>query len=302
MQDGWSYVQTRIYMDTLVTIEVPTPDNCDRAAALVERAFGWFAEVERVCNRFDAASDLRQLCQTSGRPVRVAPILSRAVELAIEVARQSRGAFDPTIGAAMEAHGFNQNYLTGSKAASGVAVGEVSYRDVAVDAVTGSVTLRQPLLLDLGAVAKGLAIDLAGAELLPLGSFAINAGGDLLVHGNDASGAPWQIGIKHPRHPDQLISVLSLTDGAVCTSGDYERRTESGHHILEPARQEPAASFASVTVVAPSAMVADALSTAAFVLGPQTAPSFLEHQRVDGLMFTPEGDRIATPGMESYLA
>jgi thiamine biosynthesis lipoprotein len=302
MPDGWSYVQTRIYMDTLVTIEVPNPGQCDRAADLVERAFGWFAEVERVCNRFDPASDLRRLCETSGRPVPVAPLLLRAIQVSLEVAHESNGAFDPTIGAAMEAHGFNRSYLSGAAGSSGIAVSEVTFRDVTLDPVLGTVTLRRPLLLDLGAVAKGLAIDLAGAELAPLGSFAINAGGDVLVFGKNAAGAPWQVGVKDPRHPDQLKSVVSLTNGAVCTSGDYERRTEAGHHILEPGSGTSASSFASVTVVAPSAMLADALSTAAFVLGTDAAPQFLRNQGVQGLMFTSDGGLISTPGMASYLA
>ena len=110
------------------------------------------------------------------------------------------------------------------------------------------------------------------------------------------------MGIKHPQRPDQLIAAISLTDGAVCTSGDYERRTEAGHHILEPGRREAASSFASVTVVAPSATLADALSTAAFVLGPQAAPSFLEAQGVQGLMVTREGRLTSTAGMARYLA
>ena len=143
MHDGWSYVQTRIYMDTLVTIEAPNPGECDRAAELVERAFGWFAEVERVCNRFDAASELRCLCQTTGRPVTVTPLLFRAIEMAIAVAQDSGGAFDPTVGAAMEARGFNRNYLTGALVTSGVATGMVSYRNVALDPVIGAVTLRR---------------------------------------------------------------------------------------------------------------------------------------------------------------
>ncbi|HLG10203.1 MAG TPA: FAD:protein FMN transferase [Dehalococcoidia bacterium] len=302
MSDGWSYVQTRIYMDTLVTIEIPLPGDCDRAAGLVENAFGWFAEVERVCNRFDGASELRRLCETAGRPVPVTPLLLRAIEMSLEVARDSGGAFDPTVGAAMEARGFNRSYLTGTAGSSGIAVSDTTYRDVILDPVAGTVMLRQPLLLDLGAIAKGFAIDLAGAELAPLGNFAINAGGDVLVRGRNAAGAPWQVGVKDARRPDQLLSVVSLTEGAVCTSGDYERRTESGHHLLEPGSQAPAASLASVTVVAPSAMLADALSTAAFVLGAENASQFLQRQGVEGLMFTSDGRLISTPGLATYLA
>jgi thiamine biosynthesis lipoprotein len=297
MPDGWSYVQSRVYMDTIVTIEVPNPDDSALAGDCVERAFGWFAEVERICNRFDEASALRQLCLTSGRPVRVPPLLLRALEVALEVARLSNGAFDPTVGAEMEQHGFDRDYRTGSRGRSGLMPRTVSFRDVEVDPVQGIVTLARPLLLDLGAVAKGLAMDLAAVELTGLGSFAINAGGDVLVRGSNAEGGVWIIGVKDPGRPQELTAVLALTNRAVCTSGDYERSTASGHHILDPRTRESSGRLSSATVIAPSAMLADALSTAAFVLGAEAGRRFLEEQCVEGMLIAPDGSIAETPGM-----
>jgi thiamine biosynthesis lipoprotein len=284
-------------MDTIVTIEVPNPDDPALAGDCVERAFGWFAEVERICNRFDEASALRQLCLTSGRPVRVPPLLLRALEVALEVARLSNGAFDPTVGAEMEQHGFDRDYRTGSRGRSGLMPRTVSFRDVEVDPVQGIVTLARPLLLDLGAVAKGLAMDLAAVELTGLGSFAINAGGDVLVRGSNAEGGVWTIGVKDPGRPQELTAVLALTNRAVCTSGDYERSTASGHHILDPRTRESSGRLSSATVIAPSAMLADALSTAAFVLGAEAGRRFLEEQCVEGMLIAPDGSIAETPGM-----
>lgn len=297
MPAGWSFVQSRVYMDTIVTIEVPNPDDSALAGDCVERAFGWFAEVERICNRFDEASALRQLCLTSGRPVRVPPLLLRALEVALEVARLSNGAFDPTVGAEMEQHGFDRDYRTGSRGRSGLMPRTVSFRDVEVDPVQGIVTLARPLLLDLGAVAKGLAMDLAAVELTGLGSFAINAGGDVLVRGSNAEGGVWTIGVKDPGRPQELTAVLALTNRAVCTSGDYERSTASGHHILDPRTRESSGRLSSATVIAPSAMLADALSTAAFVLGAEAGRRFLEEQCVEGMLIAPDGSIAETPGM-----
>ena len=300
MPAGWSYTQSRVYMDTIVTIEVPNPDDPVLAGDLVEQAFGWFAEVERTCNRFDEASALRELCLTRGRAVRVPPLLLRALDVALEVARLSNGAFDPTVGAAMEDHGFDRDYRTGSRGRSGLLPRTVSFRDVDVDAVRGTVTLAQPLLLDLGAVAKGLAMDLAAVEFAELNSFAINAGGDVLVRGRNAEGYPWTVGVKDPQHPQELIRVLALTAGAVCTSGEYERSNVSGHHILDPRTHESSGRLSSATVVAPSAMLADALSTAAFVLGPDAGRRFLEEQYVEGVLIAPDGTIAETPGLASY--
>jgi thiamine biosynthesis lipoprotein len=300
MPAGWSFVQSRVYMDTIVTIEVPNPDDSTLADVRVERAFGWFAEVERTCNRFDEASALRQLCFTHCRAVRVPPLLLRALDVALEVARLSNGAFDPTVGAAMEDHGFDRDYRSGGRRRSGVLSRAVSFRDVHMDLVSGTITLAQPLLLDLGAVAKGLAIDLAAVELAGLGSFAINAGGDVLVRGCNAEGGPWTIGVKDPRRPQELMAVLAMEDGTVCTSGDYERSNECGHHILDPRTREPSGRLSSATVVAPSAMLADALSTAAFVLGPEAGRRFLEEQCVEGMLIAPDGRISETAGMAAY--
>ena len=76
------------------------------------------------------------------------------------------------------------------------------------------------MTLDLGAVAKGLAIDAAARELQPFGDFAIDAGGDLYLGGRNPDGAPWSVGIRHPRLDGRLIDSLRVSNKAVCTSGD----------------------------------------------------------------------------------
>ena len=159
-----------------------------------------------------------------------------------------------------------------------------------------TLTLHRPLLLDLGAVAKGLAIDIAARELQPFENFAIDAGGDLYFGGCNAAGQPWSVGIRHPRG-DGLLDTLHVSDVAVCTSGDYERRTDAGHHLLDPRTGAPVNAVASVTVLAPSAMVADTLATAAFVLGPTDGIALLERHGVGGLIVTPALERFATGDM-----
>src|SRR5262249_29402410 len=136
---------------------------------------------------------------------------------------------------------------------------------------------------------KGMAIDLAARELAPLRDFSINAGGDIYVAGHNAQGVPWRVGIRHPREAEALLETLLVTDAAVCTSGDYERPTgsaEGEHHIVDPRTQHSPRTIASVTVVAPTAMVADALGTAAFVLGQQRGIEFLEREGVEGCIVT----------------
>jgi thiamine biosynthesis lipoprotein len=194
----------------------------------------------------------------------------------------------------------------------------ISYRDVQLDPDRQTITLLRPLMLDLGAVAKGLAIDMAARELAACPWFAVNAGGDLFVGGSRPDGEPWTVGIRHPRVPDRLLATVRVKSGAVCTSGDYERKTGAGHHILDPRQQaagsrqragknrtpaagrRPPAASCSTTVIAPNAMLADALATAAFVLGGADGIRLLERHGVEGLIVSAGVERYATAGfMES---
>lgn len=300
-----SCTATAVFMDTLVSIEVVHSAVGDDCSDPVERAFEWFREVEQRCSRFDPVSELVRLCGHVGEPIEVTPLLYSAIEFAVAVAEASDGAFDPTIGRRLEAAGFNENYRTGERATSDFGPTAAStYRDILLDPARRTVTFRRPTLLDLGAVAKGLAIDLAAQELRPFGNFAINAGGDLFVQGRNAAGEPWAVGIRHPREDDAMFETLHLSDVAVCTSGDYERRRrdgEQGHHILEPQTGHSAGQTVSATVIAPTAMSADALATAAFVLGPAEGLAFLEREGVEGLIVSASLARFDTPGLSRYL-
>jgi thiamine biosynthesis lipoprotein len=248
-------------MGTLVTIQVVRSG----AETAIERAFGWFRQIEETCTRFNAASELMQLTTQIGVAVPASAILYEAISFALRVAEESGGAFDPTAG---------------------------SFRDVELGRARKTIKLLRPLTLDLGGVAKGLAVDTAARELQPFEDFAIDAGGDLYLGGCNPEGGSWSVGIRHPRLDRQLIETLHISNKAVCTSGDYER----GQHILNPRTGAPPSSAASVTVVAPTAMLADALATAAFVLGPFEGVKLLDRVGVEGMIVTPELERYETRG------
>jgi FAD:protein FMN transferase len=302
-----SYLHTVALMGTVVTIQVvghdATPQQLANRAERVERAVGWFQTIEASCNRFDAASEVRQLTAQIGTAVPASMMLYQAVQFALAVAEETGGAFDPTVGLDMERRGFNREYQSG-RAIRTVAVARerASYRDVLLDPERQTITLRCPLVLDLSAVAKGLAIDMASRELESLEHYAIDAGGDLYLAGRNPAGTAWSVGIRHPRIAGEVIETLHVSNAAVCTSGDYERVSpdeEASSHIMDPRTGLSATALASATVVAPSAMVADALATAAFVLGPTEGLRLLEHSGVDGLLVSPALERFATQGMGS---
>jgi FAD:protein FMN transferase len=277
-------VRREALMGTIVTIQVVASDAAGADAA-IERAFGWFREVEARCTRFDADSELMRLSSRIGEPVPASAILFEAVRFALSVAEETGGAFDPTVGHLMAARGFNREHRTGAMVRPVLARSpepSASHKSVHVDPGKHTITLDCPLILDLGGVAKGLAIDAAARELERFSDFAIDAGGDLYLGGRNPEGAPWSVGIRHPRLDRERLATLRVSDTAVCTSGDYER----GDHILDPRAASSPATVAGATVVAPTAMLADALATAAFVLGPVEGIRLLERHGVEGLIVT----------------
>ena len=284
-------------MGTLVSIRVvASGEEVDFA---VERAFDWFQEIEERCSRFDPDSELMQLCGKPGKPVAASSILYEAVGFALTVAEETGGAFDPTVGYRMESRGFNREHRSGETVRSAYAAADdASYRDVELDPRRQTITLHRPLTLDLGAVAKGLAVDAAVRELKPFRDFSIDAGGDLYLGGRNPAGELWSVGIRHPRRDNGLIDTLRVSNQAVCTSGDYEKRgPDGGHHILDPRVGTSARAVASATVVAPIAMLADALATAVFVMGPKDGLRLLAEMEVEGLVITPELERFETRGL-----
>lgn len=291
-------------MDTTVSIQIAvgstSPGDTTALLARARNAFRWFEEVEAVCSRFDPDSELSALsmASTAGTtPKAVSPLLFEVLRTAHAVAAISDGAFDPTLATLMQARGFDRHWRTGQRIAhTGARATDTGHwRDLVLDADRRTVSFRRPLTLDLGGIAKGFAIDLAARALADLPHIAINAGGDVYARGRNPNGSPWRIGVRAPRRAGHLVAHLEVTDAAVCTSADDQRRSADGqHHLLDPHTRRSAATVAAVTVVAPHAVIADALATAAFVLGPVDGLALLEREGVQGLIVDAGGTVLTT--------
>src|SRR5690348_11631782 len=101
-----------VSMDTGVNIQVISDESRERIEPAGKRALGWFETVERICTRFDRSSEVMQLLDRVGKPVKVSTLLFEVIAFAMDLAQQTGGAFDPSIGASMEQLGFNTNYKT----------------------------------------------------------------------------------------------------------------------------------------------------------------------------------------------
>jgi len=297
--------RSRLLMGTLVEIRVLAPDSAATRSA-IDAAFAEMARIEALMSPHLPTSDVSRLAAPVP-PTDLAPETLDVIQAGIAIAEESGGAFDLGLGRLVALWGFAEGTpKVPSEAEIAAALDGVGPGDVTL--VNGTVHKSQPdLQLDLGAIAKGYAVDRAAVVLQKAGieSATINAGGDIRLLG-DRDGQPWRIGIQHPRQADAVLATLQLGDVAVVTSGDYERGfSRDGiryHHLLDPRTGQPARGCQSVTVVAPSAMQADALATAAFVLGPQAGLALLERlPGIDGLIVAADGATGSTSGLQGKL-
>jgi thiamine biosynthesis lipoprotein len=292
-------------MDTVVRIAAVSCLPESEVMPAIERALMAFTFVEQTCSRFRTDSEVSHLSQQVGRPVPVSPLLFEAIRFACEVAGATGGAFDPTVGAKLESYGFNREYRSGATYDSGVdPEAPVTHQDILLNEGARTILLKRPLVIDLGAVAKGLAIDLASRELTPFDGALIDAGGDIYVGGLNERGEPWKVGIRRPLRTEEVIRSIQLTDAAVCTSGGYFRRSPvrgNTHHLIDARSGESPAGILSCTVVAPFAMAADACATAAFVLGLERGMTFLEETGLAGMFIGPSQEIHVSSGMRGYL-
>jgi thiamine biosynthesis lipoprotein len=290
-------------MGTVVSVQLV--DTRTSAAERARTACDWFLTVERCCSRFDADSELSRLSRTVGRDVPVSPLLFELLHAACAVADASEGAFDPTMGQRMRARSHDRHFRTQQRQPETASVAatpdtRATWRDIHLDRSSHIVRLTRALELDLGAIAKGFAVDLAARDLADCEHVCINAGGDLFARGQNAAGARWSAGIRDPHDATGLIARVELDGVALCTSGNYERLADGASaHLLDPRAADDATgvalpALASVSVAAPTTMMADAFATAAFVLGVDHGRAFLEAHGADGLFVTASGNVLHT--------
>ncbi len=289
-------------MGTSVEITV-SHGEAKQAEHAVEAAFQEVDRVDFLMSNYRSDSEVSRISRNAGKKeILVSPETLEVIERALFFSRLSGGAFDITIGPVFRLWNFRER-KTPDEALLRENLKRLGYRKVRVDSAHSSVFLDEPgMEIDLGAIAKGYAVDRACQALGKKGveNFLVNAGGDLKAHGEKEPGVPWVVGIQHPRLPSEFIAKLRPRNAAVATSGDYEKffvkEGERYHHILNPVTGKPARQCQSVTVMAPSAMDADALATAVFVLGPAKGLSLLAKiANAHGIIVNARGNVLVSP-------
>lgn len=154
--------------------------------------------------------------------------------------------------------------------------------------------------IDPTGLVKGWAVDHAGRLLEAQGAsnFAINAGGDILVRGRPKPGAEWRIGIQHPWQREKTAAIVALVDGAIATSGQYER----GDHVIDPRTGRPGSGLASVSVITSELALADGYTTAALALGHEGMAWLATVPNVVAIGITDEHRVVKTTGFDDFVA
>ncbi|MFB6262764.1 MAG: FAD:protein FMN transferase [Bradymonadaceae bacterium] len=294
-------------MGTTFRIEVRTT-RPEAAARAIDAAFDEVVRLDGLLSSWESTSELSRVNRRAGeRPVEVGPELMEVVALAQRISRRTDGAFDLTFASCDSLWSFRPPEIPSSSELKRCR-GEIGYEQIRID--RGESTIYLPdgdLAIGVGGIGKGYAVDRAARILERHGihNYLVDGGGDVRVRAEDVS--PWQVGIAHPRRRGELLERLTLEEGAVVTSGDYERYFERDgkryHHILDPRTGRPARGTAAVTVVADRAARADALSTALFVQGPQRGLALADElERVEALIVDPSMERRSSGGFGAYLA
>jgi thiamine biosynthesis lipoprotein len=245
-------------------------------------------EVDLACSRFRPDSELVALDRAMGRPVSVSPVLAEAIGVALRAAELTDGDVDPTVGEAIAAAGYDRDFalVAPDGPPLNLTVRAVpGWRQVRLDAASGTLTMPAGVRLDLGATAKAWASDRAAGRITAaLGcGVLVGLGGDIAVAGHAPPGG-WRIRVQDVTSgpddpPEGPSAMVAMTSGGLATSSTTARRWRRGgdvlHHILDPRTGlPPAPVWRTVSVTAATCADANAASTAAIIRGDQ-APGWL---------------------------
>jgi len=294
--------------------------------SLASRAASMQAVLDRVDGQMSTYKPESALSRFNAAPAGTWHVLPtecfEVVRHALQVARDSDGAYDPTVGPLVNLWGFGPEgarRVAPSREQIQAMRERIGWHRIKLDAATHSALQPGGIYLDLSSVAKGYAVDLLGSHLDQMGieAWLVEVGGELKGKGRKPDGSPWRIGIERPgaavgavQYADQLSQVLCLSGRAIATSGNYRRSFEvdgvSYSHHIDPRTGWPVPhAVASVSVLASEAMLADPMGTLMTVLGPDRGMAYAQERGL-AVMFILHGsmglEERLSPAFEAALA
>lgn len=294
------YTGAAIAFGTTISVQV-MHRNQKQAELAIGNALHEAKKIDALMSLHRADSQLVTL-NRQGTLHRPDPHLLAVMRETQRLAEQTGGAFDPTVQPLWRLHADAAS--AGRIAAPDElrqAIRLVDWRKVSVNA--DRIAFSVPgMAITLNGIAQGYASDLALAAVREGGiEHALLDIGEFGAVGKNPLSNPWTLGVRHPREAEAMAAVLTVNGRSMATSGDYETsfsRDFSAHHIIDPGTGNSPPALASVTVLAPTCMLADGLSTAMFVMGPDKALALAaRYQGVDALLIGKDGRTWKTLGL-----
>ncbi|MCL7415480.1 MAG: FAD:protein FMN transferase [ANME-2 cluster archaeon] len=297
--------QSRQMMGTIVTIEIISTSTDAQTA--IDRSFNEIDRIEGLMSTYDRNSEISVL-NTEEHVDNASDDFIYVIEQSIYYGSISGGAFDISIKPILDLW---KSKISAGEFPSGQDINEtlhlVNYSNISVNNSTVSFKT-EGMSITMDGIAKGYAVDQAIRSLKNSGyeSGFVNAGGDGMYFGTKPDGSKWRVGLRNPDNKSDSVVVMEISDMAVATSGNYERYfNESARlsHISDPRTGYSSEGLMSVTVIAGSAMEADALATAVFVLGPGSGLDLIENtENTECFLITAEKQIMTSSGFDAYLS
>ncbi len=238
-----------------------------------------------------------------GEIAAVPPALCELMGLLSDWTRRTGGTFDPAAGPLLDIWGVQTTARVPSH--EEIIAALPASRLSAWSFERSACTIRRPEhgRLDSGGFGKGEAIDRASAAAVPSAGWLIDLGGQIGVWGVSPPGG-WRVAVAHPRHRSRRLFDLRLTSGSIATSGGSERDQRAGRarvgHIIDPRTGTPATFGGSVVVWNERGLVADILSTALYVMGPEQGLRWANAQGVSACFLIPSGNRVRVRASDAF--
>ena len=272
--------QTSFSVDTLLMGSVFSFTAVNRTAEQARgstiSALDEVIRIEKLISSWDKNSETHQININAGiKPVEVSLELFNLIERSIKVSKLTNGLFDISFASIDKVWDFKHDYVNVPDSTLIFnSIEKINYQNILLDRQDQTVFLTEKgMKIGFGAIGKGYAANRAKSLMIENGSLSgvVNAGGDLICWGSKPDGKPWSVGVADPFQKDKIKLWLDRNEGAVVTSGDYERyviiQGVRYGHIINPKTGWPTKGIRSVTVLSPDAELADALATSVFVMG-----------------------------------
>ena len=274
----------------------------------IDNAVAEITRIEKLISSWDINSQTSAINKNAGiKPVKVDLELFSLIERAIGISKLTDGAFDISY-ASMDRIWHFDGSMTVMPPENKIkaSVAKVGFQNIVLDKVNTTVFLKlEGMKIGFGAIGKGYAADKAKSLLMEKGvvSGIINASGDMNTWGKQPDGTAWKVAITNPMNKNKVFALLPITNGAVVTSGNYEKYVNFNGkrytHIIDPRTGYPSSGIISVTVFAPKAELADALATSVFVMGKEAGLDRINQlPKIECIIIDDKGNIIKSNNIE----